>query len=114
MHDKEVLHVFNKMDRLGAAEATALQERMHELLPGSVFVAATVADGLEPLRAALLARRHEQRPVEEFRIPISDGRTLAELYREGEVVEQRTEEAELVVRARVGAALAGKLRALGA
>ena len=114
VHDKEVVHVFNKMDRVGAAEAEALRARMHELLPGSVFVTSTVAGGLEPLRAALLARRQEQRPVEEFRIPVSDGRTLAELYREGEVVEQRTEEAELVVRARVGAALAGRLRSLGA
>ena len=87
---------------------------MHALLPDAVFVSAIKAGGLEPLRAALLERAHEQRPVMEFRIPASDGRTLAELHREGEVVEQRSDEAELVVRARVSPALAGKLRAMGA
>ena len=114
VHDKPVIHVFNKSDALPAAELAGLQARMQALLPDAVFVSAIKAGGLEPLRAALLDRAHEQRPVMEFRIPASDGRTLAELHREGEVVEQRSEEAELVVRARVSPALAGKLRAMGA
>ena len=114
VHDKPVVHVFNKIDVLPAAEVQGLQQRMHALLPGAVFVSAISPGGLDPLRAALLERAQAQRPVQEFRIPVSDGRTLAELHREGVVVEQRAEESELVVRARVSPALAGKLRALGA
>ena len=114
VHDKPVIHVFNKSDALPAAELAGLQARMQALLPDAVFVSAIKAGGLEPLRGALLERAHAQRPVMEFRIPASDGRTLAELHREGEVVEQRSEEAELVVRARVSPALAGKLRGMGA
>lgn len=114
VHDKPVIHVFNKSDLLPAAELAGMQERMHALLPDGVFASATRPGGLEPLRRALLGRAQAQRPVLEFRIPASDGRTLAELHREGEVVEQRAEEAELVVRARVSPALAGRLRGMGA
>ena len=114
VHEKEVLHVFNKTDRLAAAETAGLAERMHGLLPGSVFVSATAPNGLEPLRLALVARAESQRPVQEFRIPVSDGRTLAELHRMGDVVDQRADGEEMIVRARVDAALAGRLRAMGA
>ena len=101
-------------DRLPAAELQGLQQRMHALLPDAVFVSAIKPGGLDPLRAELLMLAQAQRPVQEFRIPVSDGRTLAELHREGDVLEQRAEESELVIRARVSPALAGKLRGLGA
>ena len=114
VQEKPVVHVFNKTDMLPAAELQGLQQRMHTLLPDAVFVSAIKPGGLDPLRAELLTRAQAQRPVQEFRIPVSDGRTLAELHREGDVIEQRAEETELVVRARVSPALAGKLRGLGA
>jgi hypothetical protein len=43
-----------------------------------------------------------------------EGKLLAEIHRLGEVVEQRTDGAELVLRARVDDALAGRLRRAGA
>jgi GTP-binding protein HflX len=44
----------------------------------------------------------------------SDGRLLAEIHREGEVLEQRMEGDRLLVEARVDEVLAGRLRRAGA
>jgi GTP-binding protein HflX len=114
LQDRPVLHVFNKIDRLRHEELLALQERMRSLLPSSVFVSAATEDGLEPLRRSLLAALRRHRPVLELRIPLSDGRMLAELHRAGEVVEQRSDGDEWVVTARVDDATVGRLKRQGA
>ena len=54
------------------------------------------------------------RPVLEIRIPASNGRLLAEVHREGEVLEQRTDEDRMVVRARLDERAIGRLRHAGA
>src|SRR5918911_3209480 len=76
--DKPVLHVFNKIDRLDHDTLLAMQERIANLLPNSVFVSAVSEGGLEPLRRALLGAVRERRPEVELRVSASDGRTLAE------------------------------------
>ena len=83
---------------------------MAELIPGSVFVSAIKPGGLEALRATLLTMHQASRPIEEFRVPAADGRTLAELHRSGEVVEQRVEDDVIVVRARVSVEVSGRVR----
>ena len=114
VHDKPVLHVFNKIDRLAPEMLIPLEERITNLLPESVFVS-TIADGaLEPLRRALLVKTRALRPIVEIRLGAAEGRLLAEVHRLGEVVDQKTEGEELVLRARVDAALAGRLRQAGA
>jgi GTP-binding protein HflX len=111
---KPVLHVFNKIDLVPHEQVLALEARVREMIPRSVFVS-TVTDGrLEPLRRALLAAARERAPLVEIRIPVSQGRLIASIHREAEVLEQRSEGEELVLRARVGAALAGRLRQGGA
>jgi GTP-binding protein HflX len=114
LHDRPVLYVFNQIDRLEHRELLALQERMRGLHPNSVFVSAVSEDGLEPLRRALLASLRQLRPVSELRLPLSDGRMLAELHRVGEVLEQRTDGDEWVVKARVDDATLGRLKRQGA
>lgn len=114
LQDRPVLHVFNKIDRLPHEELIALQERMRTVLPSSVFVSAVSEDGLEPLRRSLLAALRRHRPVLELRIPLSDGRMLAELHRTGEVLEQRSEGDEWVVTARMDDATVGRLKRQGA
>jgi GTP-binding protein HflX len=52
--------------------------------------------------------------LSQVRLPLSDGKLLAELHRNGEVIEQRAEGDEWVVTARVDAATAGRLARLGA
>ncbi|HEX6965919.1 MAG TPA: GTPase HflX [Gemmatimonadaceae bacterium] len=111
--EKQVLHVFNKIDRLEHATLLALQARVANMLPNSVFVSAVAESGLEPLRRALLAAARETQVVTEVRIPASDGKTLAEVHRSGEVIEQRSDGTDLVLRARLDEASLGRLRRLG-
>jgi GTPase len=112
--DKPVLDVFNKVDALGEPERTALEQRVRNLLPGAVFVSATAPGGLEPLRAALAEWSRAQRPLVRVDLPSGDGKLLAELHRDAEVVAVRTEGDHVVVDARVDAALAGRLKRAGA
>jgi GTP-binding protein HflX len=114
VHDKPVLHAFNKIDRLSAELLLPLEERITNLLPNSVFVS-TIADGaLEPLRRALLVKTRALRPIMEIRLGAGEGRLLAEIHRLGEVIDQKTDGDQLVLRARVDDALAGRLRRAGA
>lgn len=109
--ESPVIHVFNKMDRLAPEDAQALRERIDSLLPGSVFVSAVRAGGLEPLRERLLEERRKSRPVVEVRLSPSDGKTLAELHRGAEVVGQAMDEStgELLVQVRAGSELLARL-----
>jgi GTP-binding protein HflX len=107
--ERPVLYVFTKMDLLPREQMEPVRERVMNLVPGSVFVSTAEPHGVEPLRRTLLQRVRERRSVLEFRIPVSDGRTLAELYRTGEVLQQRADGDELIVSARVGAETAGRL-----
>jgi GTP-binding protein HflX len=113
VHDTPVIHVFNKIDRLSAEDLTALRERIDRLLPNSVFVSAQSAGGLSPLRIALLAAVRAHKPLTEIRVPVSDGKLLAELHRTSEVLDQHHEGEEMVVRARIDDAMLGRLRRLG-
>ena len=112
--DKPLLHVFNKIDRLPAGELMPTETSIRELIPDSVFVSATSDGGLDPLRRALLTAVRVRRPLIEVRLPVTDGKLLAEIHREAEVLDQRHEGEELIVRARMDAALAGRLESAGA
>jgi GTP-binding protein HflX len=91
VHDKRTLHVFNKTDRLDPAHAQALRERMENLLPNSVLVSAVTAGGLEALREALITALHADRPAFRLCVPAGDGKLLAEIHRDGEVVESASD-----------------------
>ncbi|MEO6211589.1 MAG: GTPase HflX [Gemmatimonadaceae bacterium] len=112
--DKPVLHVFNKIDRIDNDALLSLQERVRDQYPDSIFVSAVAEDGLEPLLRSLTTRVRTMRPVSEVRISVGDGRLLAELHREGEVIDQRSEDAELVLHVRATEALIGRLKRGGA
>jgi GTP-binding protein HflX len=112
--ERPMLYVFNKTDQLEPETLAAVRERIHNLLPDAVFVSAVEPDGLEPLRRALLARLVQARPLVEVRVPASDGRLLAELHRDAEVVEQWGEDGVVVVTARLDEVTAGRMRRGGA
>jgi GTP-binding protein HflX len=105
VHDKPVLHVFNKLDRVEPAEASALKERMANLLPNSVFISTIGEPGIGPLRTALVNAANAKRPVVELRVSASDGKKLAAIHRAGEVLSTELDEetGELVVSARLDA-----------
>jgi GTP-binding protein HflX len=108
------LYVFNKIDQIPHDQLIALEHRIASLVPESVFVSAVTDDGLEPLKRALLAYARKRRPLSEIRLPLHDGKLLAEIHREGEVLEQVHEGDELVITARIEDALANRLRRSGA
>ncbi|HEY2377478.1 MAG TPA: GTPase HflX [Gemmatimonadaceae bacterium] len=112
--DRPQLLVFNKTDLLSEEELLALQERIGRLVKGAVFVSAVHDGGLEPLRRALGSAIRARRPLTEIRFSAGDGKLLAEIHRGGEVVDQRTDGDQLIIRARVDDALAGRLRRAGA
>jgi GTP-binding protein HflX len=104
VHSIPVIHAFNKIDRLESdgdgTTAAALRERIENLLPNSVFVSAVAPGGLEPLRRALLAASLASRRTFEVRVPLEDGRRLAEVYREGDVLERKLEDGAHVLTVR--------------
>ena len=112
--DRPKLLVFNKIDLLDHDTLLAMQERIAALVPSSVFVSTVSDDGLEPLRRALTAASRTRRPVAEIRMSPADGKLLAAIHREGEVIDQRMDGEHLLVQARVDDALAGRLRRAGA
>lgn len=114
VHPRSIRHVFNKIDLLSPPDVQALRDRAAALLPGSVFVSTAASGGLEPLRQVLRDAVRENRPIAELRIPIGDGRLLADVHRSGEVLEQRHEGNELILRARIDATTLGRLRRAGA
>ncbi len=113
--EKPVLYVFSKIDAVPEPELAALQVRIGNLLPGSsVFVSSVADGGLEPLRRALLAAMREGSQIAEIRIRSEDGKTLAEVYRNGSVVSQQNVDGYIVLRARVDEQLASRLTRSGA
>ena len=113
LQEKPVLHVFNKIDQIDDATLAAMRERMRNLLPNSVFVSTLVEGELEPLKRALVAALRARSNVAEVRLGAGDGKLLAEIHRGAEVLEQRMEGEEIVVRARMDEAMMGRVRRAG-
>ena len=114
LHEQPVLLVFNKTDLLEEAALLQLQERVLGLVPSAIFVNTTSDDALDPLRRALRHAVRAKRPVAEVWLSSGDGRMLAEIHAHGEVLEQRTEGDQMVVRARLPERLRGRLEQAGA
>jgi GTPase len=114
VNDRPKLLVFNKIDLLSHEQLLALQERIGALVPNSIFVSTRTEGGLEPLKRALRSALRVRRPVTHIRMSPADGKMLAEIHRDGEVIEQHMEGDLLFVEARVDDALAGRLRRSGA
>ena len=112
-HQPQLL-VFNKMDLLDEAAALALQERMASEGSESVFISTVQEHGMDPLRRSLQMHMRTRRPLAEIHLSHSDGKLLAEIHEYGEVLDQRSIGDRLVLRARVGERLAGRLRRAGA
>jgi GTPase len=115
VHDRPLVYAFNKMDRLAPEDASALRERITNLLPNAYFVSALAPEGLAPLRAALLQAALTSRPTVRIRMAPSDGKLMAEAYRHGDVLERRDDDDGVVhLTLRADTATLGRLKAHGA
>ncbi|MFL5560249.1 MAG: GTPase HflX [Gemmatimonadaceae bacterium] len=114
LQEKPVLHVFNKIDQLDDATVVAMRQRIANLLPNSVFVSSVIDGELEPLKRALVIALRARSAVAEVRLGAGEGKLLAEIHRGAEVIDQRMDGDEIVLKARVDEAMAGRLRRAGA
>jgi GTP-binding protein HflX len=113
-HERPKLVVFNKIDLLSEADLLAMQERVSRLVPNAVYVSTVTEGGLDPLKRALEAATRARRPVSEIRVPIGDGKTLADIHQGGEVLEQKVDGEFMVLTARIDERLVGRLKKAGA
>ena len=112
---KRVVYVFNKADLLPAPEEFLAQVR--ERYPHAVLTCCNPQSaihnpqlGVQGLRSALRTSAQALRPVAEIRVPVGDGKLLAALHRDAEVMSQAQTDGVVVVTARVEARLLGRLR----
>jgi len=111
-----VIHVFNKADLLRdpGAFLTMVRERYpHAVLtsctPHSAFRTPHLG-GVERLRDVLRTSAQALRPIARIRVPVGDGKLLAALHRDSEVLGETQVDGVVEVTARVQAWMLGKLR----
>ena len=111
---KRTIYVFNKADLLPDPDAflTLVRERY----PHAILTSATThhaprtTHGVEDLRLALRTSAQALRPIAEIRVPVTNGRLLANLHRDAEILHQEQTNGVVTLRARIEARLLGKLR----
>jgi GTPase len=111
LRDRPMVLVFNKTDRLTHEEEEASRLRAEANFPvPSVFVSTVEEGGVEPLRALLRERVRAMSPEVDITISSAQGGVLAEIYREGEVLQRADEGASIHLRVRLPEATLGRLR----
>ena len=101
--DVPELLVWNKADRTPEAARRA------GLSTGSVAVSALTGDGIDDLLAVLGDRLAGSTATVDLLVPFERGDVLAQVHREGEVVEERATEGGMAVRARLDETAVGHL-----
>jgi GTP-binding protein HflX len=116
---KRVVYVFNKADLL--PDPAAFLPRVRERFPHAVLTSAIPhsalriphSGGVDELRSVLRTSAQALRPVARIRVPVADGKLLAALHRDSEVMQEAQVDGVVEVTARVEAWLLGKLRREG-
>jgi GTP-binding protein HflX len=116
---KRVIHVFNKADLLPDPPVFLAQVR--ERFPHAVLTSAVpraafrvpTSGGVARLRDVLRTSAQALRPVARIRVPVGNGKLLAALHRDSEVLGEAQVDGVVEVTARVQAWLLGKLRREG-
>lgn len=98
---------FNKVDQLTHSEEDGLRLRAADLFGPHVLTSTREQDGLASLKAALQTRVRAERPTVQLSIPVSDGKTLAQAYRDSEVLDRRDTDTEVVLTTRATRACIG-------
>ena len=104
--------VFNKIDLLPGDELLALRKRAASSAPRTALLTSAVRPStLEPLRAELRDRIRARMRRVTVEMPAGEGKALATLYEEGEVLSSSQDGHTLTVVAKASPALIGRLRA---
>ncbi len=111
IHERPTVLVFNKVDRLTHEEEEIWRRRVEgSTWQQAIFVSSLEVDGVEPLRELLRQEVRVRNPEVRISLPAADGGVLAEIYREGEVLEREDEGVRVQLLARVPPATLGRLR----
>jgi len=113
---KRVIYVFNKADLLPDPDAFLAEVR--ERYPHAVLTSASpqsairnpTLGGVEGLRNVLRTSAQALRPIARIHVPLGDGKLLAALHRDAEVLAETQVDGVVQVTARVQAWLLGRLR----
>ena len=108
--DREMLLVFNKVDQLTHDEEKSLGNRASGLFGPHVLSSVREDGGLDALRDRLQDHARRFRPTVQIILQASDGQTLAEAYRETEVIDRRYEGTTIVLTVRAPKAVIGRWR----
>ncbi len=106
-------YVMNKMDAVAAELEDGIRKRVANLMPRSVFASAITTGGLDSFRTMLLGSVRSRWPVLDVRVPATEGRLIADVYRDGEVLDQQSEGDVVILRARLDERAIGRLRQAG-
>ncbi len=107
------IRVYNKIDLLGRDDLLALRKRTDASARcTSVFVSTIFPATLHPLKSELLSRIRAGRRHVAVHLPVSEGKALAALHEEGEVLARERDGCTLRVVARVSSALIGRLASI--
>ena len=108
--DRPQILIFNKIDRLTHAEEEALSRRIRAFdTTPAIFWSALRPDTFEPIRALFKARIRAGLRHLSVRVGAHAGKTLAMLYREGEVLNQSQHGDVLELEIRVPRSVASRL-----
>ena len=129
---RSTIYVFNKADLLpdpAAFLAIVREKYPHAILTSATHDARRTTDGItthpslrsgqadahgvEDLRRALRTSAQALRPIAEIRVPVADGKLLATLHRDAEILHQEQTNGVVTLRARIEARLLGRLRREG-
>ncbi len=110
-HDREIITVLNKIDRVTDQDELAALDRK---FPHALHISAVSGDGLEALLRAcsdILSTRVRR---QEYRIPQNRGDLVGLLHRDAKVLSTEYDGDDILVAAVVPAAIAGRLEAFAA
>ncbi len=109
IEDRPTLRVYNKIDRISGAR----EERIARAFAGqenAVAVSARSGYGVEELKERIRAFCRAGSITLELRIPQEEGRLLARLREKGEIVDQRFQDNDVLLRVRLDRAWASRWR----
>jgi len=107
--EQGLIEALNKIDLLPPAEREALHNqtrRNHDMVP----LSAATGEGCDELIALLDRRLDADRRAVHVSVPLSDGATLAWVYRHGEVVSRADDEEDAQLEVRISDADLGRLK----
>jgi GTP-binding protein HflX len=108
-HEKVTLTVFNKVDELSPENTAMLRQHLQQT-PKSVALSALTGQGVDELLFELERIFSSWRKTMRLKIPQSQAALIAELHRDGQVLERTYEEDFVILEVQVPSHMQGKLK----